>query len=400
MVEQQVDILIIGGGLIGATLLRALSQLGYNTLLVDKHSLSIKERPNFDARSLALSPASVRILAMLDLWDLLADKVCPIEHIHISDQQRFGVSRLHAKSNEPLGVVVEMHHINHALHQALSAESILAPATVTHLNLEERYALVSTDNGMRKVNACLFIAADGAQSITRSFSDLRAEVKDFNQHAIVANIGLNKPHNYHAFERFTQQGPLALLPMQDNKMSLVWAMSPQRAQKLMASDERLFLRELQHAFGYRLGRLAKVGARACYPLQQSWMPLQARWPVVFIGNAAHTLHPVAGQGFNLGLRDVAGLAQCIAQNGLTPKMLAQYLELRARDQKNIMQFTNGLLNVFTSRLPGIGFARDLALFLLDNSLFLKHCLSRCAQGYSGIIPDLVCGIALDKQGGK
>jgi 2-octaprenyl-6-methoxyphenol hydroxylase len=128
------------------------------------------------------------------------------------------------------------------------------------------------------------------------------------------------------------------------------------------------------------------------------MPQQIKWPIVFVGNAAHTLHPVAGQGFNLGLRDVAALAQCVAQYGLNRDMLENYFKLRQSDQKNIIAFTNGLINVFTSRIPGVGFVRDLGLILLDNSAFLKKCLSRYAQGYSGIIPDLVCQIALNNRG--
>lgn len=398
MTEQQVDILIIGGGLTGATLMLALRELGFSSLLVERKTLEDKINPDFDARSLALSPASVGILSMLGVWELLRDYATPIHLIHVSDQQRFGSSRLHAEANKSLGYVVEMQYINRALHQLLNKEHILAPATVSHIDTANHEAILQTSLGEQRVRAQLIVAADGAESTVRTLCKMSATIKKYQQQAIVANIGLTKNHEYQAFERFTSEGPIALLPMQGDKMSLVWAMSPQNAKEIMTINDKEFLAKLQKAFGYRVGRLVKVGTRFSYPLQQLIMPQQIKWPIVFVGNAAHTLHPVAGQGFNLGLRDVAALAQCVAQYGLNRDMLENYFKLRQSDQKNIIAFTNGLINVFTSRIPGVGFVRDLGLILLDNSAFLKKCLSRYAQGYSGIIPDLVCQIALNNRG--
>lgn len=398
MAEQDVDILIIGGGLTGASLMIALRELGFSCLLIERKSFEDKISPDFDARSLALAPASVSILSMLGVWPLLQEHATPIQRIHVSDQHRFGSSRLHAEPHKPLGYVVEMQYINRALHQLLEPKQILAPATLTHLDMTQQEARFQTVTGEHRVRAKLIVAADGAESTVRSLCQMSATIKKYQQQAIVANIGLAKKHDYQAFERFTQDGPIALLPMPGDKMSLVWAMSPQQAQELLAVDDKAFLTQLQQAFGYRLGRFIKVGARSSFPLQQLLMHQQIKWPVVFVGNAAHTLHPVAGQGFNLGLRDVATLAQCIAQQGLNKAMLDTYFKLRQSDQRLIINFTNGLINLFTSRLPGIGLARDLGLILLDNSAFLKNCLSRYAQGYSGIIPDLVCQIALDKRG--
>lgn len=398
MVDQQVDILIIGGGLIGVTLMLALRGLGYDCLLVEHKECSVKINPDFDARSLALSQASVRILTMLGVWDLLEEYASPIQKIHVSDQSRFGVSRLQAEKNNPLGYVVEMHYINHAIYQLLDKKFLLAPATLTALDTSTQRATIVTAEGERCIKAQLIVAADGADSIVRSLSALSAKTTKYEQQAIVANIGLIKKHEYRAFERFTEEGPLALLPMQGNKMSLVWAMSPDKAQSLMSATDEVFLRALQKAFGYRLGRLDKVGKRFSYPLLQRIMPQQIKWPVVFVGNAAHTLHPVAGQGFNLGLRDVATLAQCIAQYGLNESMLQDYMHLRQGDQRSIISFTNGLIKLFTSRIPGVGLARDLGLIVFDNSAVLKKCLARYAQGYSGFIPDLVCQIPLETRG--
>ncbi len=394
MSNRSVDILIVGGGLIGASLILALRGLGYKALLVESKEFGGSTGADFDARSLALSPASQRILHMLGVWDLLQPDATPIHHIHVSDQHRFGATRLQAHEKEPLGYVVEMQHINQALQQLVAEEDLLAPATLVELDLEKQVARVNTPSQVHSIQAKLIVAADGAESSVRQLCGLKPQIKEYNQQALVANIGLTRSHEYRAYERFTSEGPLAMLPMQGQRMAMVWAMKPLEAQRLLSEPDAVFLRELQAAFGYRLGRLLKVGTRSAYPLRQVSMAEQAKWPVVFVGNAAHTLHPVAGQGFNLGLRDVAALAQCIAQQGLNKEMLAGYVQLRASDQRLITGFAHGLVNLFTSRLPGVGLARDLGLILLDNSTFLKNCLARHAQGFSGVIPDLVCQIAL------
>ncbi len=396
---EQVDILIIGGGLTGASLMLALRELGYHCLLVERRPLDDKITLDFDARSLALSPASVRILSMLGVWSLLQEYATPIRLIHVSDQHRFGSSKLEAKPDNPLGYVIEMYYINQALQQLLIKEQLLAPATLKELDLNAQEAVLETSSGQRRIKAQLIVAADGTESSLRTLCQLTVRKKSYKQEAIVANIALTKPHDYQAFERFTPEGPLALLPLSEKKMSLVWAMSPEKAKERMEMTDQKFLQQVQQAFGYRLGRLVKVSRRFSYPLQQWIMPQQSKWPVVFIGNAAHTLHPVAGQGFNLGLRDVAALAQTIAEYGLTKEMLDCYIKTREQDQINIISLTNSLISLFTSRIPGVGLARDLGLLLLDNSPFLKKCLSRYAQGYSGIIPDLVCEIPLIKQRG-
>lgn len=392
MIKKEIDILVVGGGLTGATLMLALQGLGYSTLLVETKPFGDKIKPDFDARTLALSPASCRILKMLGVWDLLKDFACAIDLIHVSTQNHFGASRLQGEQNAPLGYVVEMQHINQALHQLVPCEQIMAPATLQALDYEHHKATVLTASGEVEVSAGLIVAADGTHSAVRRFCALPTQIKKYEQLALVANIGLTKSHGQRAFERFTSQGPLALLPMHENRMSLVWALAPQEAEQLASVTETDFLRQLQLAFGYRLGRFVKVGTRYTFPLQQVLMPTQTKWPVVFVGNAAHTLHPVAGQGFNLGLRDVATLAQCIAQDGLNAQMLEHYEALRAQDQKTIIQFTNGLLNLFTTNLPGFGVARGLGLIAFDHLPKLKNLLTRYARGFGGVIPDLVCEI--------
>lgn len=394
MAKKEIDILIIGGGLTGATLMLALKGLGFSTLLVEAKPFNEKVNPDFDARSLALSPASKRILNMLGVWDILDQYATAIELIHVSDQHRFGVSRLQGDKTNPLGYVVEMQHINLAIHQLLAQDDFMAPATLTALDLAAKTAIVTTESGEVSITAQLIIAADGADSMVRHMCELPAKIKSYNQQAIVANIGLMKPHEHRAYERFTAHGPLALLPMSDNRMSLVWAMPPSKAEQLMRLSDADFLKELQRAFGYRLGRFVKAGTRYSYSLKQVLMPQQAQWPVVFVGNAAHTLHPVAGQGFNLGLRDAAMLAQCIGERGLNKEMVQHYLQLRRHDQRMITRLTDGLIQVFTSRFPGMGLVRNMGLIALDNIPALKNILARYARGFGGFTPDLVCEIAL------
>ncbi|CEK09183.1 2-octaprenyl-6-methoxyphenyl hydroxylase [Legionella hackeliae] len=395
MTDKKVDILIVGGGLTGATLMLALAAKGFNTVLIDASRLSDKINADFDARSLALSPASVRILEMLNVWPLLRRNATAIHSIQVSDQHHFGATRLEGKPSNPLGYVVEIQYINQAIHQLLPHTAVLAPVQLQALDKENSVATISTATGTVNIHAQLIVAADGSESAVRRLLNLSAKKKDYGQQAIVANIGLARSHHNCAYERFTASGPLALLPMTENRASLVWAVAPEEAKRLLNLSEKEFLNTLQQAFGYRLGRLVRVGQRMIFPLRQVVMSKQGVWPFVFVGNAAHTLHPVAGQGFNLGLRDVAALAQCIIQRGLNPSMLQHYELMRQHDQRSIVNLTDGLIKIFTSRLPGLSLARNLGLIAVDNLPFLKRSLAYYARGFAGITPDLVCGIELD-----
>ena len=396
MANLHVPILIIGGGLTGAALMLALEKVGYSALLVEAKPFSQQEPKDLDARSLALAPSTERILKMLDIWPLLEKDAESIEMIHVSERHAFGSARLRHEKNMPLGYVIEIQHINRALHQLINPKQMIAPALLTQLNETEGTATIQTADGELTIQADLIVAADGTQSTVRNLCHLPIKTKDYGQHAIAANIELARDHNHQAYERFTTSGPLALLPMTQRRASLVWALAPSEAERLASVSESVFINDLQTAFGYRLGRFINVGKRAIYPLKQIIMPSQVKDRVVFLGNAAHTLHPVAGQGFNLGLRDVAALAQGIAQQGLGADMLESYLKSRRDDHQAITRFTDGLIGLFDSKLPGMGVLRGVGLIGLDNTTFLKNLLARYARGFAGITPDLVCGIALDK----
>lgn len=394
MTEQSIDILIVGGGLTGAALMLALQDSGYQCLLVEAKPFTEEIQADFDARSLALSPASVRILNMLQVWPSLLPHATAIDFIHVSDQKRFGVTRLAAESASPLGYVVEMQYIHRALSRLLPKEKLFAPAKLIDLNKEQATATVLRAEGECRIKARLIVAADGADSASRRLCGLSSSTKDYGQSAIVTNIELAQPHQGRAYERFTAKGPMALLPMNKQRMSLIWAMPPQEAETLVNLSEQEFVKRLQATFGYRLGRFVRCGQRFVYPLKQTLMRQPAHWPVVFVGNAAHTLHPVAGQGFNLGLRDVAMLAQLIAEQGIRPEMLNHYHKVRRSDHKAISQMTDGLVAIFTSQRPLVKMARNLGLIAMDNISPMKHLLAHYARGFAGIVPDLVCEIPL------
>lgn len=395
--HHQVDILIVGGGLIGATLLHALKPTGLRCMLVDNYGFQERITHDFDARSVALSAASVRILEGLGLWSAIAPAASVIRSIHVSEQGRFGSTCLQNEENKPLGHVVDIQYINQVLAQTLNPQTILAPAQLTAFDVEQRIATIQIEGKTQTIQARLVVAADGADSVMRTLCALPCHVKAYDHHALVTNIGLARAHTDRAFERFTAAGPMALLPLGPKRMALVWSLTPEHAKHLQQASESEFLTQLSHAFGYRLGRLVKVGKRVIYPLRQVVMSDIVSGSVVFIGNAAHTLHPVAGQGFNLGLRDVAMLAQLILRHGLdSPHLHEDYQQTRRRDHTNMVHFTDGLIQLYTHPNRGIALARQIGLLTLDNSYLLKKMFSRYASGLAGVLPDLVCGMPLQE----
>lgn len=395
MQYTEVDVLIIGGGLVGMALMIALKLQGYNVRLLEIQDLTADAKTSpalLDTRSIALSPSSIRILKALNVWAELQNKASPIHSIHISEQGKFGQAKLNQEHTEaePLGAVIEIHELSEALKNHIDLEHIIVPAKVIALDAYTGEVTVDTRQGEQSLNAKWIIAADGADSPTRKLCGLGASYKAYGEHALATNIALRVPHGDVAYERFTPTGPLALLPLQGPHMALVWTLNPEDAQAIKEMPESVFLQQLQRAFGYRLGRFQAVGRRATYPLKQVLMQKLHKGRVLFIGNAAHTLHPVAGQGFNLGLRDVAMLAECALKDGLLVTTLERYLTYRKTDQNVITSATDGLVSLFQSQFPGVSMARRLGLLTLDNSPFLKRMILRYAKGFGGVVSDLVC----------
>jgi 2-octaprenyl-6-methoxyphenol hydroxylase len=282
------------------------------------------------------------------------------------------------------------------------------PARATAVELSPDAVQLSIEShaaeSPRAVSARLLVAADGAGSGLRGALGLAAHTEDYGQVALIANVGADRPHEGIAYERFTPTGPLALLPLADGAWGLVWTLEPARAAAVLEFSDDRFLHELQQCFGWRAGRFTRVGRRAAYPLQLNRAEGTVASRAVLIGNAAQALHPVAGQGFNLGLRDAATLAELLADaRAAAPggsfdagqaDLLAAFAARRNADRGGVVRFTDGLVKLFGNRMPGVGAARDLGLLLFDLSPTAKSAMSRVSWGFAGETPRLARGLAL------
>lgn len=394
MADWQTDIVIVGGGLTGATFVQALQSSGYRCLMLEAKSFAHNLALDLNSRSIALSPASINILTQLGLWEKIKPHAMPITSIHVSQQKRFG--RATISGDEPLGYIVEMPYLSQLLQQWLPEEQVLTETQFQSFDRDTHQVVCLHQGKQKTISTKLIVAADGMQSTVRQAADFKQTYRDYGQSAIITNIQLDRDHQNQAFERFTREGPLAMLPLSEQRCALVWAMASQKAEHIASLNEIEFLLQLQRYFGYRLGRLKAAGKRVLYPLNQVITENPVKWPIVLVGNAAQTLHPVAGQGFNLALRDVATLAQLICQYGLSENMLDNYRRQRESDRRAIVRFTNGLIDLFSKTTPGLGFARGLGLLAFDNSNLLKQQLSHYARGFAGFTPDLACGIPIKK----
>ncbi len=393
MVEL-VDVLIVGGGLTGLTLDLALRSLGYKTFLIERQMPVLKTEPDFDARNLALSPASMNILKMLGIWSSLESKTTPIKMIHTSLKGAFGATRLTSENHLPLGWVVEIHELYRALCSSIHGPSLYEPSQLLSFDCATATARIQSKSGEKTIQGRVVVAADGVDSSMRKFCGLSSDEMNYQEQALVTNIGLLRSHSNIAYERFTESGPLALLPLPEKRMAVIWALPVLELQRLIKTSDEVFLAELQRTFGYRVGRMLSVGKRMTYALRQVTMPQKVMGSVVFIGNAAHTLHPVAGQGFNLGLRDVAALVQCIQEFGLNQEMLLHYQKAREPDQALVAEYTHRLVSLFSKSSHNFKTLKGLGLLALDQSPLLKKNLIHYASGYGSNPPNWACGMNL------
>lgn len=405
MTEQR-DIVVAGGGMVGISLALELGRLLPATTritLVEGFALppatsaAPDYHPSFDARSTALSYSSQLIYQAMGLWPALQRWLCPISTIHVSSRGYFGSTLLRAADYgwHALGHVVENAWLGQTLLHALRTQGrveLWNPAKVIAATaVSGGFDLVLEGNSPARLHAALLVVADGADSGIRQRLGVSSSEKHYSQHALICNIATAQPHRGCAFERFTDEGPLALLPLLPvagigNRSALVWTLPPERAQTLLTCADDEFLGALQQRFGYRLGRLLQAGARQAYPLALRHCEEQVRAGVVVMGNAAHALHPVAGQGFNLALRDIAALGQVLAPAvaaGQSPGDLAvlqRYRERQRQDQLRTIQFSDRLPALFMHSDPMLALARDLALSGLDWAAPLKRAFVEHAVG--------------------
>ncbi len=409
------DVLIVGGGMVGASLAVALIPLNLKVGLIDAYEFGVAEQPSYDDRAIALSYGSSLIYKGMGLWDELASKTTPINKIHISDRGHFGAARLSAEQENvaALGYLAESRILGKLLYDSLNKSNIelIVPATVS--NIEEvddetgdhtSHLKVTLQQGEQRhyLKTKLLVGSDGTQSKVRELSGIGVNRSEYNQAALIANISTEKAHQNQAFERFTETGPIALLPLSDDRCSLVWthdtSQGSEQLDATLALDDEAFLKKLGDEFGYRLGRFTKVGKRSSYPLALVTSMQNTAARTVIIGNASHTMHPVAGQGLNLALRDIAVLAELICQYQSTDlgseQLLEDYESLRKGDLKTTVRYTDSLVRLFSNDNFLLGHARAGGLMTIDRIAPLRKWITRQSMGVNYRQSRLARGLAL------
>ena len=400
------DVLIAGGGAVGSALACALGELALDVVLVEVQQPQLLAQPGFDSRVTALANGSQQILSGLGLWRDLAGYVEAIRTIHISERGRFGVARLKApEENVPaLGYTVENQTLGRVLWERLQRSQrlkVLAPAKVVALEREPEFANVTVerDGATEIVRAKLVVAADGARSAVRAALGVQATEDDYGQRAVVFNCATEARLDGRAFERFTERGPIALLPLTGGRGAVIWTLPEGDAERIAALPDDAFRAELQASFGQRLGRFTRIGQRHLYTLARVASETIHGPRAVLIGDAALRLHPVAGQGFNLALRDIATLAEVIAdgtaaRDAGAAELLERYASWRAADRQRVSSFTHGLIQLFGDSAPGLGAGRGLGLMAFDLLPGAKALLARQTMGKAGRLPRLARGLPL------
>lgn len=396
------DVLIVGAGMAGLSLVHLLRhsiEQGLKVALVERVELPAVSEPltndfeqappSFDGRATALSFGTQQIFAQLGVWPNLAAAACPIHSIQVSDQGRFGQTHLHRKEAgvDALGYIIR----NHSLGQGLMADlpagvDILAPESVKSIAISaENKAQLQLESG-KQIMAELVVMADGGRSDLAQQLGIRQQKNSYGTHALVTSVRIDRHHEHWAYERFTDAGPIALLPLAEKEFAVVWTLNDDQIEEYLAADDATLIARLQQAFGYRSGRIVAMGERACYPLALVQATEQVRPHIVLLGNAAHSLHPVAGQGFNLGLRDAAALAQYINQAfaeqlpvGAWPVVQGYYQQQKA-DQNTTILGSDVLPKLFGIKNKLISIGRDAGLIALALSPTSRKLFARQAMG--------------------
>lgn len=393
--QCEYDIAIIGGGLVGASLAVALEASGLSSVVIEPVAVddSLHEQPSFDERTVALTYHARQIYTGMGIWEQIAPHAQPILEIHLSDRGHFGMTHLrHTDAGvDALGYVVPTRVLGQVLHQRIKQSdtiSLLCPGTVT--NVRDTTLEVSHEQATMTVKSRLVVIADGGRAQLGQQIGIRSIQTSYPQNAILSIVKTDREHHGRAYERFTSQGPLALLPHSDNRYAVVWTTKQKHTEARMALSDSAFIAELQQVFGMRAGNFSDPTARKSYALQHSQTTSPIAKHTVMIGNAAHSVHPVAGQGFNLGLRDVAVLAEIIhdaekqQQDIASAMLLEKYVALRKRETERVSGFTDGLIRLFCSSRKSITLVRNTALVGIElfppaKRFLLRHTLGLAAK---------------------
>ncbi len=401
--QHHYDIAIVGAGLVGSSLACALTSTSYRIALIDRQSLPANQDSNInqDGRSIALALASKKMYAVLGLWNQLNAHAVPIKKIHISDQGRFGATRLNCARYgvESFGYLVPAEKLTTVLQKHIQLQDHierLQPYSVSDIQSQTDGAILHGEDD--SIHAKLIIAADGTRSFIRNKLGIVVDEKQYKQIAIVGSVDAEDYHDYTAYERFTKDGPLALLPRVGNRCGFIW-MNPSSVaeQHLMLSDEK-FLERLQDAFGYRLGHFSNLSQRFSYPLSLLVSRQRVQPRIVLVGNAAQTLHPIAGQGLNLALRDIAELSEILFKNENSLEAIDEKLRVyeskRQPDITKTIRFTDRLNLIFNADYPVLSRTRGLGLALLGAIPILEERIVRQNLGSTGSNASLLRGQAL------
>jgi 2-octaprenyl-6-methoxyphenol hydroxylase len=402
--QNQYDIVIAGGGMVGTSLALALAPLGLRLAIVEAVPRGEASQPSFDDRSTALSRSTQRMFEAMGLWEQVVAAATPITHIHISDRGRFGFAHIDAEEQgvEALGYVVINRVLGSVLQNKLDQADgvdVYCPARIvgTKRGPDAAVVTVEQDGTTVELSSDLLVAADGANSTVRSMIGITADQVSYGQRAIIGNLLPEMPLRNRAFERFTEQGPLAILPIADGRAAFVWNVAESDAERVLGLSDLDFLAELQQTFGNRLGTFSRVGKRASYPLSLSKALRLTAQRAVLVGNSAHGLHPAAAQGFNLGLRDVAALCDCIADSPGDcgdGDLLARYAAWRKADQKKLVHFTDGLVRLFGDSRGPMRTLRNLGMLGFDLIPGVRKTFAKHTMGLAGRLPRLSRGLPL------
>lgn len=399
METEQFDVVIVGGAISGSVLALALSHFSQQKMsiaIVEKSLPNYEQQGGFDARSIALAEGSLQKMRQIlplvgeNLGNIIEAIGTPIQQIHIADKGHFGKTTLKADELpvSKLGMVVELAKLGKKLTACIQQHAnikLFCPNEVDVIERSQQLCNLTLKHG-EQLSCRLLIAADGIQSnIAKQCGVETLQVRDYAQSAVIANVELSEPHQNQAFEYFTEQGPFALLPLAGNCMSLVWC--TKQADELMKLPDEEFLARLQQQFGWQLGEFLRISKRFVYPLILQKAQSHIHHRLAIVGNAAQMLHPVAGQGFNLGLRDLYSLAQLVAQAFNQGKDIGEFSVLstfeksREQDQKQMMTATSGLISIFTCEILPMQIARNIGLFAISHSKILREMVANKALGW-------------------
>lgn len=403
--KHNYDVVIVGSGLVGTSLAIALDGAGWSVAQVEAVSTKADRQPIYGERNLALARASVNALGVLGVWSFIDTTATPIRRIHITRRGEFGVVRLNAAEHDvaDFGAVIPARELGNALlarlQQCATLERI-CPASVTAIETSaERIELqIQTAAGTRELATRLLVGADGSDSFVRKILGIAVDHYDYAQTAFVSTLTPERAMDGCAYERFTDSGPLALLPLSERRAGLVMTVPSEQAGAIAALDDTRFLDLVQQRFGYRLGRLARIGKRVHYPLRRTQAQSVTASRTVLVGNAAQTVHPIGAQGFNLGLRDALTLAELLIaarrddDDPGAATLLAQYVMRREPDRSGVIAFSDGLVRFFGNEFLPLRILRSLGMLTLDRIAPLKQMLALRGMGFRGEVPLLSRGI--------